>query len=997
MTDPRRPEYTGSNAFADSRGNKRPASRSPEPVQRQKQVRQNPPSGPTNGDPRQPARGLTSPQDKANTKSPDSRSSARDGLSSGRSTPQHPPKLSKPDAATTSGAATPTASMNGSLNPVVEALLDFTSQNAQHSALQASVRVRQQHYETTVKEYNAMKDQFKVFPAVQKSKTTARENSLKELKEAQQELADHVTSERGHMQKLAQVIGEAAKPQQPIINKEDFVSREMFNEMKKEMEELKKEISGVRAQHAGLKIDVGDVKNFNDTTVKSTVGQITRLQSSVGECNKSNKELDSKVLRLEASQRDVDRKVEALEQWKSETIETTSQLGTVRSDVKALQTANTKLFAWKPDADKVIGALSTLNTRVDAVAKQADSINEDVKALQSTRLPDNMDRETDQKLKERQAELEKRHGKTERDVERIGRLSAKSSEAATTALNKLHEMRATPNGQDSAHIKLKEDQVALESRQDGYDQTLGSLRKAVNKLSEDLGKLQAKVSISVTGRALQPGESVGPDGNNGDADGIYHAKRLSEQAVRTKDDQSEEDESGTQMAKAMLARFQGKQGSAPAGPEGQAGPSRPSSELYATRESVEELERQLDALRGIQEDGQDSMIQHIEDALGAIKTDMSELRTARETSVKEITVCKSDLSNVQARLQNVDFQLRQKVQTEVIDRLRHELQERAKGYTTIMDDLKKFKDQVMPMIHHQQVLVNQLQQQAQQPQQRQQQQQQQMRSSEGPRSHTPIHPQPAQSPITAQSPQLPNGRVPSPMVNGVQAPGVPMSHAHNPMQFMPQGAVQQLPPIQEQIIAQIQKMQMQLDQVVMISQHQKRRMDNLTTDEVVKCMLDQLANVWPHAKNYEASLFSIQKGCRELEERVTGMKTEMDGEIGKIDSALQNSRSAFEDLKADVKGLQASSGKRDEGLKASAEDVKKLSGDVRALQSFDLKKLEDDVSRIEERASKHEQNASRMHEALESLAELEAGFAEVRDSVANQQGHIEMLREFVES
>ncbi|KAK0254293.1 hypothetical protein LTS09_010719 [Friedmanniomyces endolithicus] len=109
-----------------------------------------------------------------------------------------------------------------------------------------------------------------------------------------------------------------------------------------------------------------------------------------------------------------------------------------------------------------------------------------------------------------------------------------------------------------------------------------------------------------------------------------------------------------------------------------------------------------------------------------------------------------------------------------------------------------------------------------------------------------------------------------------------------------------------------------LDALTNITNNLRFRFDNLTSDEMVAKMLDQFAAVWPHAKDYEASLTSLHTRLVKCEGSVSEMRVLVQHAVErgeqtkdlpeKFETALQRFEKLADDVRIVVDGVAENRG-----------------------------------------------------------------------------------------
>ncbi|KAK5737019.1 hypothetical protein LTR17_006980 [Elasticomyces elasticus] len=169
-------------------------------------------------------------------------------------------------------------------------------------------------------------------------------------------------------------------------------------------------------------------------------------------------------------------------------------------------------------------------------------------------------------------------------------------------------------------------------------------------------------------------------------------------------------------------------------------------------------------------------------------------------------------------------------------------------------------------------------------------------------------------PVRQQPSALPQDTFP-PQTNGFQplTNGSPKANGNSPL------------------LPQTEQVMSRLDALTSVTNHLRHRFDNLTTDDMAKKILDQLAIIWPHAKNYEGAI-------QALKHQFSGI----DGRLAKIQSDVAQA-AKIEDLAKDVsKKYEAAAGEIAK-LRVNVRTVEKLIADDRktmeAIKNEVLEKL----------------------------------------------------------
>ena len=173
--------------------------------------------------------------------------------------------------------------------------------------------------------------------------------------------------------------------------------------------------------------------------------------------------------------------------------------------------------------------------------------------------------------------------------------------------------------------------------------------------------------------------------------------------------------------------------------------------------------------------------------------------------------------------------------------------------------------------------------------------------------------------FSPQPQQMANGGTGSPQVNGghfsFYASPYPPGH----------GSVQ-LPPTPE-----MQNIQIQINGLVGVTQQLKMRCDNLTSEDIVRAMVDQFGTMYPEARNFNSSVQNLRNGLNSVQQQLALLQ--------------QHKAQPVEQFKEDVKNAATKA----EGASATAhtvfQEVQKHWGEINAIKQ-NIKTLETNIAKV---------------------------------------------------
>lgn len=962
--DPRMREGSANMPTMDPRKAKRPASRSPEGVPHRKQTRPEPPrdsasrrSSISNGTPRH--LGLTSPgayERRPSHVTTDVRSKEANSPSSksGRSTPmQHTSDVQTlavaPDIAS--------AVVSEGSRSILDTLMQFSSTSAQYAILQYKKEEAASGFKRIDREYLANEANFTLYPAIRERKTAARDAAQKELTTIELQLKACETQSQHHMQGLSKLIEDAATPKQPPLVKEDFVSVEAFERLMTKYEELKRGKDSVTASTKTIETEVRGVRD-RERDIGEKLQNITqaqeKMQRQMTTAEERQKETEGKLQSTTAlvkatqidvkdvkdKKRDTDQRLQSAIHFQEQMED---QVKAAEGRQKETDGKISTMMAWKAETVRpVLEDVDAIKTRLTNIEKQSNDVKDALGVLQASRYSEHaIGRATElaslQAIESRLKEAEVLTNKVQDDIK------------------KLHDSQA--QGYAS-----KKDYTELLERQDKFDQDLGGLKKTVSKKGNvSRGSENVNSTGIVLPRQLTEDEfrdtvqklaTEGPELIN-KVEQLQHGLQAMAEKVDGKENSSSGLMSRLDVIDAKIEKIERRDaGHAIPRPQDRKSPPTDAtapSDIEDLKTDVEQLWTNLLALPEVVNTEVQRIVQGLQDSLSSLK----ETSTNQEGTLDKI---RSDLEGKVNDLRVIvitSFQTK-KDSGEELKTLRKEMEDgvdlKLKGINEQMKGLK---------------------------------QQQQTGSPSLP----PSNQQPQQQQMPRQSPYVPNGRTPSPLVNGRSAPP---SHAHGHHGPMVQAAVpQQQQQMPQQRLPDVQHLHMRIDQVTAVLDQLKRRYDNLTTDEMVKVMLKQFEAVWPYAGKYEATCRGLWTAVHETNRLLSGLQEKV--------NAVQNAQES-----STTSGNNSAAAERVPGAMAALNRLEQMIIESKTLyetheqllKEVDIKQMSKELEKVGPALSKHERQD---YATSTAIGKMEGNIASVQDRLATLSGQLEAMDEAVSS
>ncbi|KAK3680952.1 hypothetical protein LTR37_021008 [Vermiconidia calcicola] len=378
---------------------------------------------------------------------------------------------------------------------------------------------------------------------------------------------------------------------------------------------------------------------------------------------------------------------------------------------------------------------------------------------------------------------------------------------------------SAPVSANAVDRTFQEAMEALLAEAPDYKVNVEKLQRELDVLTEEMEKVQANIAEEGKGTVVKRLKSLDRVVNNlssqvGGSDKAPLQQRVS---------QLEQDMEGVQKDVSHVANQQVPQAPVTTGS---------STGVAPLQTRLHELAEELREFKLEQEEKDQIVAGEVDEKLEGFGQRVTTLDIARVGDTQNFNKVLSDMKK---ELVDVQASLETKVPTQPFHALKDLTTGLSTSLSSLTDDVKGLREQ-----------------------------QQRMRNPSQP--PTPQQQQPPQFP--RQSPQLSNGRIGSPLVNGVQQQPTP-THGHG----SPFNQTMLQPP-RSPNAAEVQNVQNQVDGLVRVTQHLKQRFDNLTSDEVVRAMVDQIGQIYPHAKNFDNATASMKNKYNILTERLNSVEKE---------------------------------------------------------------------------------------------------------------------------
>jgi hypothetical protein len=655
-----------------------------------------------------------------------------------------------------------------------------------------------------------------------------------------------------------------------------------------------------------------------DTNVR--LGQLSAVQGDIGKIKSFNEDTSSRISAIENA---------------------LNGLSAVPAKVKVLESNYETLSKWRMDDVKpTLQLVGKLDTRLKERMKQIDGMANDISDLQSSQEKDTTELERVQK------ELAGKQDDVKKEVDRLRRL------ADTFASSKDHNA-------------LRETVATL-------DDSVGGLKMGYNEMStlkaaeQTAGKSQAGTGIAIDEDSFEMVKMLGVEepklintvesldakldmvSRDIDAmkDHIYDDRngklvgRVAKIEDRLKNEMPRDGNSSSAQRLSEVERAVKSMKLELSGSKRTATPNAGSpsiSDLAAMGERVGRLEKQVVDLQESREELQEVVSTYTDEEIQKVASGMTELRSRREEDLQKYEAMKTSLSSVKTSLTELQHELSTKASSQDIKK---ELVRVSNNLSSLQTDVEQMKKQ------------------------QREQQQLEDQARDMPRNSTATSAQQQQQ-YPRQPPHLQNSRNLS-LVNGTPP-------LHSPGQTTFAQRLQLNPSAQPQ--QQLQILYDEVNRLTLVTQHLTTRFDNLTTDDLVKQMIDQLAIMYPPAKDWATSIKTLRNGCSDMEQRVNAMKQEQITNVEKLNSNVEGLRSTLENMQKEIEIVRNGATNRPNGVPSQGSPSLGNGG----IQINDLRKRLDAVTTVAVEAGKRAESTEKLCLKLEGrLGEVDVKKMEPR-------------------
>ncbi|KAK3719703.1 hypothetical protein LTR37_004240 [Vermiconidia calcicola] len=514
-----------------------------------------------------------------------------------------------------------------------------------------------------------------------------------------------------------------------------------------------------------------------------------------------------------------------------------------RVTISAIRKDCTQLLAWK---DINVKRLAELAGKIDAAQKQlgdfkdfdlpnfatkkdvsdiADRVGQahsNLRDCESSDVP-HMATKKDLEPLATKMELSGVEDAVEKLEQRVGGLNKELHKLlVNNASPKPHENSAsTPVTANAVDPTFQEAMEALLAEAPDYKVNVEKLQRELDVLTDEMDTVKANITEEGKGTVVKRLKSLDRVVNNlssqvGGSDKAPLQQRVS---------QLEQDMEGVQKDVSHMANKQVLQAPLTTGS---------STDVAPLQTRLHELVEELREFKLEQEEKDQIVAREVEEKLEDFGQRVTTLDIARVGDTRNFN---NVLSDMKRELVDVQASLETKVPAQPFNALKDLTTGLSTSLSSLTDDVKGLREQ-----------------------------QQRMRNTSQPPTPQQQQQQPPQFP--RQSPQMSNGRIGSPLINGVQQQPTPARGHGSPFN---QTMLQQPPPPNA---AEVQNVQNQVDGLVRVTQHLKQRFDNLTSDEVVRAMVDQIGQIYPHAKNFDNATASMKNKYNILTDRLNSIEQE---------------------------------------------------------------------------------------------------------------------------
>lgn len=781
------------------------------------------------------------------------------GSGSGRSTPQH---TNTGESAKAVGRQTTKDADAPAPSPVLNALQSFSSQVATQASLEISCRQASQAYKRADAEYKSLRSNFRNFPALQEKKTSAREHAYQSMQQAKQDLEKHANAQKTAMEGLAALIGSGPNAKPEAETRTDLASRE--------------EVTALREKHVEMTREF----NSKSTTLNTMHGRLNAIEQNAIDAAKEAKkfavETSKSIREIKASADDALKlSKEAKAASEKGTGGDTASVEAVRQSLASFKTEASAQYALKQDVGQLESKQEVLAQDVAGIRRTSTACLKEIEQVKSSRATQNSKSASDAVDSEYRSRVDQM-GKHE-----IWEGWPKLAQRVSNVEQKTAMIQALTIGADAKafdHDSLLSWVVGLQNE---FQETQDELSE-LSKENNELGKGTVKERLKKLDRVVNNlSTQIGGDG-----------KTTIQQTINALEKKLEELRQSVELVKNAPAIVAPSQDSVE---DGELRSQQP--EFYRSGHQgslvarVPDLENKYDALRADVEDLKNNTakvdplsdnaneMSDISDRVDKIEEELRSLvaqqddkdeiifkevesnnaaqTAALEDKSKETNAELAKFGDLLAEVKSSHHKLEGSVQAAVSNEAFGQYQ--ASTIQPIRDDVTKLQTQFRDL-------------------QAQKARQTSMSAPQAP-------------PAFAQSPQMPNG-INSPQLNGPQ----------------------RVPTPQGQPGPDTNRMQSQIDGLIMAQQHLKQRCDNLVTDDIVKAMADQMGTMYPEAKNFSSATKALSKRADALEGEVRNLKqsaasrpAEMHAlrtRVDKIDEAVKEADRLAKRMEQDLVGVK---------------------------------------------------------------------------------------------
>ena len=693
-----------------------------------------------------------------------------------------------------------------------------------------------------------------------------------------------------------------------------------------------------------------------------------------------------------------------------------SQAGQVpgfASQIKGLRSDANYLLEWKPEAQKALVETKKLEVNMQNAASTSEAARKDIAHIRNVELKSHVTKKDQdelntkyERLAQKVAGVEKKNTEIAKEVDHVKSDKAASStttplptngnavgkelkakiesllEAGPTIISTVEELKVKVN--DLYAFTKGVDEEDLDSPVDDHsslNKRLYHIDQQINQASTSINRIMAEITEEgkeVVVKRFKNLDRVVSDLSSqlsGDKK-LLISQRLS---------QLEQDQNALQNDLKNIMTD----------PQPQAGATT-SVDLGPLKESLKNLQDEFKSFSQQQEEKDDMLDGFMDEKVQPLREQITIVGRSREEHVQRHNAFFEDAKQ---NIENCFAILNTKVTAAALEPLNSDVQ-------GLKDDIKKLQTQ-------------------------------QQRASASTTTLPPGLPQ-----LPTQSPQLPNGAVNSPQLpngfagppqnqNAAPSPRTNSPHGH-PVAQTPSNMAQELKKLHERMDAvmgaqqqpnlsqELKNLQDRVDAVIGAQQQLKQRCDNLQTDDIARQMLDQMAHMYPNAKNVDMNVRDVRQSLRALSNQIQKMQKDRDNQLGSLTADV-----------ADAKSALAKATKIANDGEALARDMEILKGEVGVLRgkaknggistngvsnTADMRAFQEEIDQVSKMAAEAERlskvhasrfsklNPEKMKEKLDEtqkdiieirckVNKLEKGFESGETELKNVRSDIDVLKE----